>query len=58
MTVLLFSEDRRYVVVNLKKVEKRSTTEPVMTYTIRGPRDSLVESLDSNLSLIRYRLKS
>jgi hypothetical protein len=58
MTVLLFSEDRRYVVVNLKKVEKRSTTEPVMTYTIRGPRDSLVESLDSNLSLIRYRIKS
>ena len=58
MTVLLFSDDRQYVVVNLKQVEKRSTTEPVMTYTIRGPRDSLVENLDSNLSLIRYRLKS
>ncbi len=57
MTVLLFSEDRQYVLVNLKQVEKRSTTEPVMTYTIRGPRDSLVENLDSNLSLIRYRIK-
>ncbi len=58
MTVVLFSGDNEYAVINLKKVEKRSTTEPVMTYTIRGPRDSFVENLDSNLSLIRYRLKS
>jgi spore germination protein KA len=58
MTVLLLSGDSRYVVINLKRVEKRSTTEPVMTYTLRGPRDALVENLDSNLSLIRYRLKS
>lgn len=57
MTVLLFSEDSQYVIINLKQVEKRNTTEPVMTYTVRGPRDSLVENLDSNLSLIRYRLQ-
>jgi len=58
MTVLLFSGDNRYLVINLKTVEKRNTTEPVMAYTIRGPRDALVENLDSNLSLLRYRLKS
>jgi spore germination protein KA/spore germination protein len=58
MTVLLFSGDNEYAVINLKQVEKRGTTEPVMTYTVRGPRDALVENLDSNLSLIRYRLKS
>lgn len=58
MAVLLFSADRSYAVVNLKQVEKRGTTQPEMTYTVRGPRDSLVENLDSNLSLIRYRLKS
>lgn len=57
MTVILFSGDTEYAVVNLKMVEKRTTTEPVMTYTIRGPRDALVENLDSNLSLVRYRLK-
>jgi spore germination protein KA len=57
MTVLLFSDDHQYVLINIKQVEKRSTTEPVMTYTIRGPRDSLVENLDSNISLIRYRLQ-
>jgi spore germination protein KA/spore germination protein len=58
MTVVLFSGDTEYIVVNLRKVEKRDTTEPVMTYTIRGPRDALVENLDSNLSLVRYRLKT
>ncbi len=57
MAVVLFSGDSEYIVVNLKKVEKRNTTEPVMAYTIRGPRDALVENIDSNLSLIRYRLK-
>ena len=57
MAVLLLSGDREFVIVNLKKVEKRNTTAPEMTYTIRGPRDALVENLDSNLSLIRYRLK-
>lgn len=58
MTVILFSNDTEYIVVNLKQVEKRTTTEPVMMYTIRGPRDAFVENLDSNLSLIRYRLNT
>jgi spore germination protein KA/spore germination protein len=58
MTVLLLPHGREYVVVNLKLVEKRSTAEPVIMYTVRGPRDAFVENLDSNLSLIRYRLKS
>lgn len=58
MTVLLFSGDDAYVIVNLKRVAHRSVTEPVMMYTIRGPRDAFNENLETNLSLIRYRLKS
>lgn len=57
MAVILFSNDQHYVAVNLKKVEHRSIPIPEITYTIRGPRDCLVENLDVNLSLIRYRLK-
>ncbi len=57
-TVLLVSQDRQYIVINIKQVEKRTTTVPEMNYTIRGPRDAFVENLESNLSLIRYRLKS
>jgi len=57
MIVILFSNDPQYVVVNLKRVEQRNIPEPEIAYTIRGPRDCFVENLDSNLSLVRYRLK-
>jgi len=56
-TVILFSTDSQYVIVNRKKVEKRNVTEPELMYTLRGPRDAFVEDLDTNLSLLRYRLK-
>lgn len=57
MVVLLFSNDSQYVVINIKKVAHRSISEPEITYTVRGPRDCFVETIDVNLSLIRYRLK-
>jgi len=58
MTILLFSNDSRYIVANLKKVEQRSVTEPDITYSYRGPKDCFNENLDTNISLIRYRLKN
>jgi spore germination protein KA len=57
MTVLLFSNDRKYITANLKKVEHRNVREPMFQYTVRGPKDCFVENLDINLSLLRYRLK-
>ncbi len=57
MTVALFSTDDSYLVINLKKVEKRSVPTPQLTYTIRGGQDCFTENLDANLSLIRYRVK-
>lgn len=56
-TVILFSSDRQFVIVNRKKVEKRNVTEPELMYALRGPRDAFVEDLDTNLSLLRYRIK-
>lgn len=38
--------------------EKRSITEPSTQLTIRGPKDSFTESLRTNTSLIRRRIKS
>jgi len=55
--VILLSDDDEYIVVNLKKVERRSISEPTLEYTLRGPSDCFVENLDANLSLIRYRNK-
>ena len=57
MVVILFSNDKQYIVVNLKKVEHRSVPTPQLFYTIRGPQDCFTENLDANLSLIRYRIK-
>lgn len=55
--VILLSEDEEYIVLNLKKVERRPSSDPMLEYTLRGPRDCFVENLEANLSLIRYRNK-
>ncbi len=57
MVVLLFSTDESYLVINEKKVEKRSVPTPDLNYTIRGGQDCFTENLDDNLSLVRYRVK-
>lgn len=56
-TVIIFSNEKRYIVVNIKKIESREINSPELTYTIRGARDCFNENLDKNLSLIRYRIK-
>lgn len=57
MVVILFSTDKKYAVINIKKVEQRAIPTPQLTYTLRGPQDCFTENLDSNLSLVRYRIK-
>jgi spore germination protein KA/spore germination protein len=57
MAVLLFTSDDRYIVVDCKRVESRPVSTPQLMYSYRGPRDCFVENLDTNLSLLRYRLK-
>lgn len=57
MVVILFSNDRHYLVINLKKVKSRSVPTPQLSYTIRGPQDCFTENIDTNLSLVRYRVK-
>jgi spore germination protein KA/spore germination protein len=57
MTVALFSTDESFLVVNFKKVEKRSVSTPQLAYSVRGGQDCFTENLDANLSLVRYRIK-
>jgi spore germination protein KA/spore germination protein len=57
-TVILFSNDPTYIVANLRKVEKRDIPGPEINYVIRGPKDCFIEDLETNISLIRYRIKS
>ena len=56
-TVILFDDKREFLIVNIKKVEKKAIENPELTFTLRGPRDCFNENLDVNLSLVRYRVK-
>ena len=55
--VLLLAHDERYISVNVREIAQRAIATPDFAYSILGPKDCFVESLDVNLSLIRYRLK-
>lgn len=57
MTVVLGLDRPDFVVINLKRVEKKPIEDPRLTYTLRGATDCFNENLDSNLSLVRYRIK-
>lgn len=55
--VLLFSGDKQYIAVNIRKAAQRQVSAPEIRYTYRGPRDAFIEDINVNLSLIRKRLK-
>lgn len=56
-TLIFLNQYSEYIVANTLRVEKRNTESPQVETTLRSPRDALTENLDSNLSLIRYRIK-
>lgn len=56
-TVILVPGDDNYIKVNTFKMEKRNVDSPETETALRAPRDAFTESLDTNLSLVRYRIK-
>lgn len=44
------------LVVPVPSVEKRQVTTPETEYTVAGPKEAFVESIDTNLNLVRKRL--
>jgi spore germination protein KA len=44
--------------INMMNDEKRSVTEPTSQTVIRGPKDSFIESIGTNVSLIRRRIRN
>jgi spore germination protein KA len=46
------------MIINSKGWEKRSVTEPGSEAVVRGPRESFVENLRTNTSLIRRKIKN
>jgi hypothetical protein len=56
-SIILSSADKQYIVAYTSQYEKRIPSSPELEYSVKGPRDSFIENLDSNISMIRYRLK-
>lgn len=49
---------KEYILVNLRKWDKRSIAEPPTSTVMRGPREGFIEDIKTNLSLIERRLKT
>lgn len=56
-SVIIVSDCKKYLVANTLSYEKRNVESPEIEASIRSPRDAFVENIDSNISLIRYRIK-
>lgn len=56
-SIIIVSGCSNYIVANTAQVEKRSIQPPEIEASIRSPRDAFNENLDSNISLIRHRIK-
>ncbi|MES5938264.1 MULTISPECIES: spore germination protein [unclassified Bacillus cereus group] len=57
-TIILMDDWPEALSVNTRGGETRSITEPTSQVTIRGPKDCFTESIATNISLVRRRIKS
>jgi spore germination protein KA len=55
-TVLLVDGEEQAVILDTFKPEKRGIQQPETERVVRGPRDGFIEQLQTNISLLRYRL--
>lgn len=56
-TVLLIDGIREFIIIGTRKYPTRSIEQPSSEASVRGPRDSFVESVRTNMALIRRRLR-
>lgn len=56
--VLLMNQENQGLSIGLSRWEKRGIEEPVAESVLRGPREGFIETLRTNTSLLRRKLKS
>ncbi len=55
-TIIIF-KDNKYIALETKKALSRGITEPSTETTLRGAKDSFIEEIQTNMGLIRRRIK-
>lgn len=56
-TVVLFQGEEQFIVVDTSGGEYRAISEPVNEAAVRGTREGFVEKLETNISILRRRIK-
>jgi len=56
-TLIFLPCEENYIVADTLQAAKREIQAPELEGTLRGPKDCFTENFESNLSLIRYRIK-
>jgi len=54
--VLFIEGEQEVVLINTKKLEKRSVVEPPINNVVRGPREGFIEDVNTNINLLKKRL--
>lgn len=57
-TIILVDRKTTILIVDTKGGEKRSIEEPSSQVVVRGPRDGFTESIQTNITLVRRRIKN
>lgn len=57
-TAILVEGEAKLLTVNIHGGERRSIGEPVTEVAIRGPREGFTEDIDTNIGLLRMRLRT
>lgn len=58
MVALIFDEEEKAIVYDIRKFEKRSVSEPTEENVMKGSKDSFIEVMRMNTALIRRRIRS
>lgn len=56
-TIIIVCNSNEYIIVDTKGGEYRSITEPQSETSIRGAKEGFVENIETNISIIRRRIK-
>jgi spore germination protein KA len=56
--VLLINKENQGLAIGVSKWEKRSIEEPISESVLRGPREGFIESLRTNTSMLRRKLRT
>ncbi|MEN6316365.1 MAG: spore germination protein [Clostridiaceae bacterium] len=57
-SVLLLDKAEKALVMGSQGWKERQVSQPITENVVRGPRDGFIENIDSNIALIRRRIKS